>query len=114
MWMDQGAVNPSEEAIIRGGKYAGLEQGPLTTGHVLYLDSEDYGQNLMLAYHHSPPVRSSQPVEPWGSEMQGSGFGGGQAFLGREQPEKEVGVVSTCLSRNVGDCKCSSNLTKDA
>lgn len=56
----------------------------------------------MLAYHHSPLVRSSQPVEPWGaggSQMPGSGFG--RLPWGEKGPEKVVGVISTCLANFV-------------
>lgn len=54
-------------------------------------------------YRHKPLVRSSQPVGPCGSEMQGSGFGGGQILLRREGSEKEVGVVRTRLTTDFSD-----------
>lgn len=35
--------------------------------------------------------------------MQGRGFGGGPVLLGRQGPEKEVGMVATCLTRDFSD-----------
>lgn len=101
--MPQGGGGLSEEVVIRQGKWAGLEQEGLTTGHFSNSDSEGHWQ-LMCAHHHKHLMRSSQPAcGACESGMQGSGFGGGQVLLGREGPEKEVGVVRTCLTRDFSD-----------
>lgn len=103
MWVHHVGVGLSEEAVIRGGKWVGLEQGGLTTGHFSYSDSEGHWQKT----HACLPSQASGEVQPacgvCGSGVQGSGFGKGRALLGREEPEKEVGVVRTCLIMDFGD-----------